>query len=140
MKAQEKGFKDYTPDTLVVLFGGYFEYDVVYLQINGIEVSRDLVYTFRSTSNSYLRREFLIFEQPEIAFKAILYRRHRSFNLEYNPLWWDWEADKDQSIYETPIIVTQKLIIKHGTNKYLLSYNQPKGAEGVMLHLEEYEK
>lgn len=101
-KIKAQGFQGLNEDTLFVSFGGYFEYDVVFVYVDGVRIAEELLYSSSSTASSYKGFKVTYLSRDSVEFLAVVYKRNKQFNLEYNPLWWEWDPSKDTTIYKKP--------------------------------------
>jgi hypothetical protein len=93
-------------DTISVYFLDQFNYDVVIVFINGIEVYNSILYSKSETGNAY--KGFKIFlTVKEIVLDVVLYERNQKFSLEYNALWYNWDIDTDPAFYYSPVKETR---------------------------------
>jgi hypothetical protein len=86
-------------DSIFISFLGGFEYDLVFIYVNDIRIFEGLLYSSSSLGCAYktLKVPYLKGDSLKIWFQ--FFERDIKASLEYNPLWWSWSPENDNSIY-----------------------------------------
>ena len=91
-------------DTLRVYYLGNFNYDVLIIYINGVEMSSNILYSKLELSSCRVSDLFYINQNDStIKMDIILYERNHRFSKEYNALWYEWSVESDSGLYYKPI-------------------------------------
>lgn len=103
LKAQinKLNFVEARRDTIYGEFLDNFEYDVMIVYLDGIEVYNGILYSSKQVGNA--KDSFKIYNSEPISrnirIDVYLYQRNQKASLRYNPLWYKWDENRDIAFY-----------------------------------------
>jgi hypothetical protein len=100
-------------DTLNIYYLRNFNYDVIIIYINGVEVSTNILYSKREIGSARVSNSFYInYPDSTIKLDIILYERNQQFSIEYNALWYEWSIESDGALYYKPIKRSYEIVLE----------------------------
>lgn len=102
-------FSEARIDTISVALLSGFEYDVMIIDFDGIEVYNGILFSYKETGDTHDGFKVYYNEriEREIRIDVFLFERNQKSSPEYNALWYKWNENDDIGYYYNYVKVTK---------------------------------